>query len=207
MAPSAYGQSNLPPQPAHMTAIPANPQMQARPEDAGARTQASDPRFPMTPAVAFAPPQQGQVAGAATNLSLSKDSPPEVRAEPAAPRRSPLVFAIPAIALVAGFGIVVGVKMRGSATKDPSTSNGNGIVYSATNVTPPQPPLATSASSTPSAATSLAALEHDAGATASAKPNPTGRPNPPTSTTTTAVTAPPPATTPSSRLGNTTLIP
>jgi serine/threonine-protein kinase len=197
MAPSAYGQSHPPalvvtPAPEHLTANPVNPAMQARPEEAGARTQASVPRV---------------VAGAGTNLSLSKDAPPESKRTPGEAKKSPaMLFAIPVIALVLGAGLVVGIKMKGSATKDPGTSAGGGIVYSAASMSPPQPPL-------PSATTSVAtSTSPDAGAVpsaaVSAKPSATVavRPPGPGSATTTATTVAPPPTTGSGRL-NTTLMP
>jgi serine/threonine-protein kinase len=209
--PSAYVQSGYQPPPQqmssakmpvasvageHMPARPVDPMAQARPDEAVARTQASDqdarPILDRDRNVAVAP--QPPAPGAGTNLSLTKDSPPESKRGDA-PKRSPLVIAIPLFAVMAIGGVLLGVKLRAQAVKDSGSSASGGIVYSASSVqTSLAPP---SAQNLPSATVASAQPQAPSSATSAKPPVSIGGRTPPpppgsATTTTTATTSPTP---------------
>ena len=136
-----------------LAAVPQAVANRARPEDAAARTQ-----FDSNPGVSLPPPPplaRPVVVGAQTDLNTARDTSVMALREATAPTkpRSPLIYGLPLVALLAIGGVLGVVSLKGKgASKDPSGSQPppSGIVAvpaetPVTNTTPPPP------SATPSA--------------------------------------------------------
>ncbi len=137
-----------------LAAVPQAVENRARPEDAGARTQ-----FDSNPGLSLAPPPplaRPVVVGAQTDLNTARDTSVMALRDATAPKpRSPLIYGLPLVALLAIGGVLGVVSLKGKgAIKDTSGSQPppSGIVAvptetPVTNTTPPP-------SATPSAETS-----------------------------------------------------
>ena len=141
-----------------LAAMPQAVENRVRPEDAGARTQ-----FDSNPSVSLPPPPplaRPVVVGAQTDLNTARDTSVMALREATAPAkpRSPLIYGLPLVALLAIGGVlgVVSLKGNGAGKDTGSRPPPSGIVAvptetpvtTATNTTPPPP------SATPSAETS-----------------------------------------------------
>jgi hypothetical protein len=138
-----------------IAARPSGSDTAATPSEATAKTQISAPGLTPGPAPGAGQGTQmlaqgsrvpGQQAAAQTNLSASRElTDAEMSAAAALPqKRSPIIFAIPVVAIVLIVGIGVAIKsMSGHATPDPGTT---GLVQNAT------PPPSSTPLPTPSAA-------------------------------------------------------
>jgi serine/threonine-protein kinase len=105
-----------------LLAVPAAVAARARPDEAGARTQFdSNPGGSVPPPP---PPERPFVAGAQTDLSTARDTSVmalrQATATPEEKKRSPMIYALPVIAVIAIVGGVVGLK---SSAKDTSSAN------------------------------------------------------------------------------------
>jgi hypothetical protein len=139
-----------------LSATPAALEARARPEEASARTQ-----FDSTPN--RTPPVRAFVAGASTDLSNARDTSAIEAITGAAPKkRSPMIWALPVIAVVVGAGAVFGLVGLGkdkSVGKEPPLPSSTIVVApdNATAVTALNtalPPPSAAPSSVPSAAPS-----------------------------------------------------
>jgi serine/threonine-protein kinase len=148
-----------------VSAVPADAQARARPDEAGARTQ-----FHSSPPADETAPPRPLVPGASTDMAGSHD----VAHAPPSPSRSPIGYFLLAFAALAIGGIAFGVYAKlhgapttaGTATAPPPT-----VEISRSNAVPtttPPPTASTAATPTPSATTSTAPS-----ATASARPTAT----------------------------------
>ena len=124
---------------ARLSASPAALEARARPDEASARTQYDSSVTPRTP------PPRAFVPGASTDLSNARDTsavepaPADARA-PA--KRSPMIYALPFVALVVGAGAVfgiIGTNKKGGGTPPPPSA----IVVASDNTTAPPPPPST----------------------------------------------------------------
>ena len=190
-----------------LSATPAALEARARPDEASARTQFDS----STPGPGRTPQPRALVPGASTDLSNARDTAAVeavdalIRTHAGAPPkgRSPLIYALPVVALVIGAAVVVGVvgvnknKTNGS-TPGPSST----IVVAPDNQATPTapsmlattlPPPSANPSAPPSTVASVASVASVAPVASAAKatasngrpPRPTNDPNvatPPTST-------------------------
>jgi serine/threonine protein kinase len=173
-----------------LSASPAALEARARPDEASARTQYDSSVTPRTP------PPRAHVPGASTDLSNARDmSALETAAEGARGpvKRSPMIYALPIVALVVGAGAVfgiVGANKKGGGTPPPPSA----IVVAPDNTTAPPPSTGLVPSAEPSAKVAVTpSLSASASASASASgvvtitpPRPSAtatiRPGPPTGT-------------------------
>jgi serine/threonine protein kinase len=118
-----------------LSASPAALEARARPDEASARTQYDSSVTPRTP------PPRVNVPGASTDLSNARDTSVVETAPAAAPvRRSPMIYALPVVALVIGAGAVfgiVGTNKKGGGTSPPPSAI---VVAPDTTTAPPPPP-------------------------------------------------------------------
>ena len=146
-----------------LLAVPASVALRARPDEAGARTQFDSNPGGSIPPPAPTAPERAFVAGAQTDLSTARDtSELAYRDTQVAPvrKRSPFIYVLPVIALVAVVGGAVGLQ---KSAKDKGVANPP--PPSATVVAdPPQP----QAPSTSFANTTLPPVAPSASASASA---------------------------------------
>jgi len=158
--------------PARMSAAPSNVDARVRSEDASARTQLDAGR-------GAGDPVRVVTAGVQTDLGASRDAP----AAPEPTRsRSPLLFALPVVALLVGIGGVVA--LRGAMSGGPKTP---GSAATATSEVVPTAATPTAALTTATATASTAAATASApasatasaSASASASPKSTTKPPPP----------------------------
>ena len=168
-----------------LAAVPQAVENRARPEDAGARTQFDSHAGASLPPPP--PPARPMVAGAQTDLSTARDT--SVMAlreatEPQAQRRSPLIYALPVIGVIAivggGIGLRNATKDKGQATPPPSSivqAEPPTSVAPSVATTLPPPSAATAADS----ATTLSVIPS---ASASAKATAVRNVPPPPATTT-----------------------
>ena len=156
-APTAGSQSRL-------SATPAALEARARPDEASARTQ-----YDSTPA--RVPPVRAFVAGASTDLSNARDTSAIAAIDAltgAAPKkRSPMIYALPVVAVVIGAGVVFGLvgmnkdKTGGNTPPVPSSTivvaPDNGTAVNTVNTALPPPSAGPSAapSAAPSASPSV----------------------------------------------------
>ena len=116
-----------------LSASPAALEARARPDEASARTQYDSSVTPRTP------PPRAYVPGASTDLSNARDtSALEAAAagDRAPVKRSPMIYALPVVALVIGAGAVfgiVGTNKKGGGTPPPPSA----IVVAPDNTTAP----------------------------------------------------------------------
>jgi serine/threonine protein kinase len=120
-----------------LSASPAALEARARPDEASARTQYDSSAVPRTP------PPRAMVPGASTDLSNARDTSVSEATAPAAPRpRSPMIYALPVVALLIGAGAVLGIvgtNKKGGGTPPPPSA----IVVAPDNTTAPPPPSST----------------------------------------------------------------
>jgi serine/threonine-protein kinase len=162
-----------------LQAAPEALEARARPEDANARTQYD--QHPPSPSVMPRP----MPAGASTDLGAARSVMTELEPLPTK-RRSPVVFALPVIAVLAILGGALGLAKSASKDKTGATSGPSATVTTAP-VTPASTPVAlavtpppTSVTSAPTAPTSVASASASQSASASAlrPPPPQQRPGP-----------------------------
>ena len=173
---------------ARLSASPAALEARARPDEASARTQYDSSVTPRTP------PPRAFVPGASTDLSNARDTsavePAPADARPPA-KRSPMIYALPFVALVIGAGAVfgiVGTNKKGGGTPPPPSA----IVVASDNTTAPPPPPSTGLvpSAEPSAKLAVTPAP-SASASASASSSVVKNPLPRPSATATIRTGPP----------------
>lgn len=151
-----------------MSAAPAAHGHRARPEDAVARTQFDDSQGGRTGAQTGSEYQTARavVPGASTDLGATRDATPVIP-QPEA-KRSPLIYALPVMALLAGAGIVLGV----ASTKKDVATKPNDPPANVTSVSSipaiTQPPLPASNTATVTSSTPSASAVASASASASA---------------------------------------
>lgn len=151
-----------------MSAAPQAENHRARPEDAIARTQfdvsnSSNPNA-MTGARTGGSYEAARavVPGASTDLGASRDATPTVT--PSEGKRSPLIYALPVVALLAGAGIVVAVTSK----KDVATRPNDPPPQASSLQAITQPPLAASNTATPTTSATPSAPTGSVAASASA---------------------------------------
>ena len=106
-----------------LSATPAALEARARPEEASARTQ-----YDSTPGPGRTPQPRAFVAGASTDLSNARDTSAieaiDAIANAAPKKRSPMIYALPIVALVIGGGAVFGIAARKNSKADGTTPPG-----------------------------------------------------------------------------------
>jgi eukaryotic-like serine/threonine-protein kinase len=144
--------------PRQLSASPEAVETRARPDEASARTQ-----FDSHPARTPAPREQP--AGASTDLSHARDT---SAIEPGAPKRSPLVFVLPAVAVIAIVGAVLGFSRLGDPSEPADKDTATSTPPSAATALPPVEPTGTAATTAAAAATAaVPSAEPDASPSAS----------------------------------------
>jgi hypothetical protein len=129
-----------------LSAAPEAVETRARPDEASARTQLDN--YP-----ARTPEPREQPAGASTDLSHARDT---SAIEPGSPKRSPLVFVLPAVAVLAIVGAVIGFSRVGEPAAPVDKDTATSTPPSAATALPPVEPTGTTAATATPAPSAVA---------------------------------------------------